>query len=443
MLLFVVGGGVVKRQFGHRARLALSHDQVAVLDAQAHAARTMWNLLHDYWTMTPRCKRSLAAADAAIRQARRDIDWLAVLPAQAAQAVLKTYYRAWINCWEGRADEPNFKARFRTLMSVDIPQGRDLHVKRVHRRWGMVNIPKLGRIRFRWTKGLPVGRHAGTDNRITGARLVKDALGWHIAFRIQTLHTAPAPHTGPQVGIDAGVNIPLALSDGNHADHGRPARLPDGTADRDTWLNTEEKAKLLRLERRAAHRKSRRKPGEKTSNRLKRTYDQIASLRATAKRRATDWQHKTTTTLAGTYGVIVVEELNIANMVKSARGTVQEPGKNVAAKSGLNRSISQQAWGRTVTMLAYKTAQHGSRLYKVPAPGTSLACHACGHTTPGSREDQATFVCKNTDCGWEGNADLNAARNILHLYRTGHALVPAAGRAVVRRAGRVKPTTAR
>lgn len=70
--------------------------------------------------------------------------------------------------------------------------------------------------------------------RISGARLVKDALGWHIAFRVQTLEPKPKPHNGPEVGIDVGVNVPLALSDGNHQDHGRPPRLPDGTADRGT-----------------------------------------------------------------------------------------------------------------------------------------------------------------------------------------------------------------
>ncbi|WP_217919297.1 hypothetical protein [Actinomadura sp. BRA 177] len=121
------GSASVKRRFGHRARLALSRDQAAALDAQAHAARALWNLLHDWWTMTPRCRRSLKAADSAIRQARTDIDWLAILPAQAAQAVLRTYVRAWTNCWEGRAGEPNFN-RYRTVMSVDIPQGCDLHV---------------------------------------------------------------------------------------------------------------------------------------------------------------------------------------------------------------------------------------------------------------------------------------------------------------------------
>jgi putative transposase len=139
----------------------------------------------------------------------------------------------------------------------------------------------------------------------------------------------------------------------------------------------------------------------------------------------------------------VVEALTITNMVKSARGTAQEPGKNVAQKSGLNRSISGEAWGRTVTMLTYKTTRFGGTLHNVPAPGTSRCCSACGFTTPGSRESQAVFMCKNPDCGWSGNADHNAARNVLHLYRVGLALIPAAGRAVVRRAKRVKPAAAR
>ncbi|WP_251064416.1 transposase [Streptomyces sp. ISL-44] len=399
-------------------------------DDQSHAARTMWNLLHAWWQMMPKDKRTLANADAAIRQARKDINFLAVLPAQAAQAVLKTYFQAWKNCWDGRADAPNFKGRFRSVMSVDIPQGRDLNITRVHRRWGMVTIPKVGCVRFRWTKDLPVGKRANTNNRITGARLVKDALGWHIAFRVQTLERQPEPHTGPDVGIDVGVNVPLALSDGTTYEHHE-------------WLTAKEKARLLRLEQRAAHRKTARKRGEPTSGRLRATYDQIAGLRAKAKRRALDWQHQTTTDIVKKYGTVVVEALHITNMVKSAKGTIEAPGKNVAQKSGLNRSISGEAWGRTVTMLTYKTARQGGTLVKVPAPNTSRSCSACGFITPGSREDQATFVCKNPDCGWEGNADHNAARNILHLYRMGLALIPAAGRAVARHARRVKPATAR
>ena len=420
---------VEQRQFGHRARLVLTPAQCVKLDAQAHAARAMWNQLHDLWLMTPKCQRSLARLDQTLRQARRDVDWYAALPAQAAQAVLKTYLQAWRNCWEGRAQPPDFKSRHRAAMSVDIPQGRDLNITRVHRRWGMANIPKLGRVRFRWTRDLPVGRNADAANKITGARLVKDDLGWHIAFRVQTLEPVPAPHPGPAVGIDVGVTLALALSDGDHYRHG-------------PWLTDTEQATLLRWEQRAAHRKSHRKPGERSSRRLHRTYDRIRGLRARAKRRHQDWQHQTTTVIAARYGTVVVEQLQITNMVTSARGTIEQPGSNVAQKSGLNRAISQQAWGRTVAMLTYKTARRGGTLHKVPAPGTSRRCSTCGTTTSGSRESQALFVCKNPDCGWSGNADHNAARNILHLYRTGHALVPAAGRAVARRARRVKPTGA-
>ncbi len=300
----------------------------------------------------------------------------------------------------------------------------------------MVNIPKLGRVRFRWTKGLPVGRRATTGNRITGARLVKDALGWPIAFRVQRIEPAPEPHTGPEVGIDVGVSIPLALSDGNHADHGRPARLPDGRADRDKWLGTGGKATLLRLEHRAAHRKSRRRPGEDLEPAeadLRADREPSRESQAQGDRLAAPDHHGSRPHLRRDRGGGV--EHREHGQIRP--GTAAEPGSNVATKAGLNRSISQEAWGRTITMLAYKTAQRRGHLHTVPAPGTSLACHMCGHITPGSREDQATFVCKNTGCGWEGNADLN----ILHLYRTGHALVPAAGRAVVRRPRGVKPTT--
>ncbi|WP_444962965.1 RNA-guided endonuclease InsQ/TnpB family protein [Nocardiopsis sp. M1B1] len=175
-----------------------------------------------------------------------------------------------------------------------------------------------------------------------------------------------------------------------------------------------------------------------------RTYGRIRRLRARATRRHQDWQHKVTTALAERYGTVVVEALTITNMTKSAKGTIEQPGKRVRQKSGLNRAIAQEAWGRTVTMLAYKLAHRGGTLVRVPAPGTSQRCSACGFTTPGSRQNQATFVCKKDGCGFTANADYNAARNILHLYRIGHVVaLPAAGRAVVRRARRVKPTTAR
>ncbi|TMR10496.1 hypothetical protein ETD86_39270 [Nonomuraea turkmeniaca] len=173
--------------------------QIAVLDGQAHHARTVWNLLHEFFTFRQGRFASLAQCDEAIRLARKEIDWLKDLPAQAAQAVLKTYRQAWKNFFNPGhpAGRPTFKSRFSSRMAVDVPQGRDLNITRINRRWGAVAIPKLGRVRFRWTQDLPGVTKGGGEGKITGARLVKETTGWHIVFRTQTMHAPPAPHQGP------------------------------------------------------------------------------------------------------------------------------------------------------------------------------------------------------------------------------------------------------
>ncbi|WP_347600600.1 transposase [Acrocarpospora sp. B8E8] len=409
-----------KRIRAHIARLDLDMRQSAVLDGQAHTARALWNLLHEYFTFRQGRFASLNDCDQAIRAARHEIDWMAQLPAQAAQAVLKTYRQAWANFFnpEHPADRPTFKGRFRSRMAVDVPQARDLQIKRINRRWGAVNLPKVGRVRFRWTKDLPGLTKGGPAGRITGARLIKDAHGWAIVFRIQTLAPVPAPHTGAKVGMDRGIAVPLALSTGEHRSHG-------------PWLTDGERTRLRRLERKSARQRATatKGKGRPVSNRLARTYDQIAKLRATAKRRALDWQHQTTTDLATRFSVIVVEDLEITNMTASASGTVQAPGTRVAQKRGLNRAISGEAWGRTVDLLTYKSDARGGVVAKVRPHGASRECHRCHTTTPGSRESQSRFACRNPACGWVGNADTNAARNLLYRYDT------AAGWAVTGRGG--------
>ncbi|WP_189050317.1 RNA-guided endonuclease InsQ/TnpB family protein, partial [Micromonospora sonchi] len=154
-----------------------------------------------------------------------------------------------------------------------------------------------------------------------------------------------------------------------------------------------------------------RKHGEPTSNRLRRTYDQIAKVRAKVKRRRGDWQHKTTTSLAQRYGIVVVEDLRIRNMTRSAKGTVEQPGARVRQKAGLNRSMRNEAHSRTIELLAYKLTERGGQLLKVPAAGTSQTCSACGHRDPASRKG-VVFAC--TSCRWVGHADSNAALNIVN-----------------------------
>ncbi len=105
---------MVKRR-GHKTRLKLTRAQSMLLDEQASAAITVWNCLHAYWTHFPGRRPSLAQADQAIRQARADFPFLAALPAQAAQAVLKTYRQAWENFFnpDHPADRPTFKSKKR------------------------------------------------------------------------------------------------------------------------------------------------------------------------------------------------------------------------------------------------------------------------------------------------------------------------------------------
>ncbi|MET8971676.1 RNA-guided endonuclease InsQ/TnpB family protein [Streptomyces hydrogenans] len=391
----------MKRHRGHKARLRLTPAQAAVAEAQGHAARALWNLLHEWWTMLPQERRGLTAADAAIRQGRKDLPWLGVLPAQAAQTVLKAYFGAWRNCWAGHTRAPDFKGRFRSRMAVDIPQGRDLHIVRLNRRWGRMWAPKIGHVLFRWTKDLPVGRRADRDNRVSGARLVKEADGWFVVFRVQRDVPEATAHAGPTVGIDRGIAKSLALSDGTFREHG-------------PWLTDGETARLRRLEKSKERKRRARTSGESDSRRLIRVYDQIARLRATAKRRAVDWQHKTTTEISGTFSRIGVEDLAVSQMTRSARGTVEAPGTRVRQKAGLHRAIAGEAWARTVTMLEYKAAERGGVVVRVPARNTSRRCSACGRVVPGSRETQARFVCKSPGCGFEANADTNAGRNIDH-----------------------------
>jgi putative transposase len=301
----VNGQEMVKRQRGHRARLELTGAQVAALDEQGSAAITVWNCPHAYWTHFAGKRPTLAQADAAIRQARTDAAFLAVLP---AQAVLKTYVQAWENFFNPNhpAKRPTFKTKKgRPRLAVDVPQARNLRIVRLSAKWGAVTVPLVGRVRFRWTKALPgIGKNSPAG-RVTGARLVKETGGWHIVFRTEQHVPQPAPHRGPKVGLDRGITVPLALSTGDKLRH-KP------------WLTAGERERLLRLERTAARWRAARTRGEPVSNRLAHTDDQVAGLRAKAKRRAYDWQHQMTTALARQYSAIVVEDLHIANMMRSA-----------------------------------------------------------------------------------------------------------------------------
>jgi putative transposase len=253
------------------------------------------------------------------------------------------------------------------------------HVEKLNRRYGRVWVPKVGWVRFRWTRAVPTG--------VKSYRITRDRAGrWHVAFA-----HIPAPIAGPGdgsvVGVDRGVAVSAALSTGEllHA----PS------------LTRGEQIRLRRLQQRLARAK-------RGSNRRQRTKLAIARLKAREADRRRDWVEKTTTDLARRFDTIRVEDLDVRAMTRSARGTLEHPGVRVAQKRGLNRAIKHQAWGRLVARLDDKAA---GRIERVPSAYTSQRCSACGHIAPENRKSQAVFAC--VACGAEPcNADMNAARNI-------------------------------
>jgi putative transposase len=156
--------------------MAPSLAQADVLDRQTSAARALWNLIHAHHTFYEGSKRwpSWTESDTAIWQARKDIDWLAVLPAQAAQQVLKAYKQAWLNYWNGTHGRPTWKTR-RARRAVDVPQARDLNLTPLNGRWATVAVPKVGAVKVRL--------HRATPERVTGARVVREATGWMLVVR--------------------------------------------------------------------------------------------------------------------------------------------------------------------------------------------------------------------------------------------------------------------
>jgi putative transposase len=275
------------------------------------------------------------------------------------------------------------------------------HVEKLNRRYGRVWVPKVGWVRFRWTRGVPAG--------VKSFRITRDRAGrWHVAFA-HIPDPIPGPGDASVVGVDRGVAVSAALSTGEllHA----PSLTPG------------EQTRLRRLQQRLARAK-------RGSHRRARTKLGIARLKAREADRRCDWVEKTTTDLARRFGTIRVEDLNVRAMMRSARGTIEHPGVRVAQKRHLNRAISRQGWGRLVARLDDKAP---GRTERIPAAYTSQRCSACGHVAPENRKSQAVFACVACKAG-PCNADVNAARNIA----AGRA-VPAQGDLAARRSMNCEP----
>jgi putative transposase len=201
--------------------------------------------------------------------------------------------------------------------------------------------------------------------------------------------------------------------------HGKPTWRKEGR-DEGFRVVAVKPGYIRRLSRRTGVRRLQRKlaRARKGSRRRARLKVTIARLKARDHDRRKDWAEKTSTSLARRFDLIRVEDLHITSMTRSARGTIDRPGRGVRQKAGLNRGILASGWGLLVRRLEDKAS---GRVERINPAYTSQRCSACGHVAAESRESQALFRC--TACGYTVNADVNAARNIA----AGHA-VTARGR---------------
>jgi putative transposase len=233
-------------------------------------------------------------------------------------------------------------------------------------------------------------------------RVTLDRTGrWHVAFAAIP-DSIPAPGNGRLVGVDRGVVVSAALSTGELLS------CPPPTAN--------DQRRLRRLRRRLSR-------AQRGSNRRDRVKAAIARLTGRQADRRKDWVEKTSTDLARRFDLIRVEDLRIRQMTRSAKGTVDSPGRNVRQKAGLNRAILASGWGQLVVRLEHKASM---RVEKISPAFTSQRCSACGYVAADGRKSQALFVC--VACRYTCHADVNAARNI-----AGGTI--AAGRAVTARGG--------
>jgi putative transposase len=383
-----------------RYRLFPTLAQEAVLRDHCRNARYVWNLAveqHAHWRPGRRNAPGYPEQCRQLTHARAENPWLAAGSQTVQQQALRDFAQAMTAHFDpaNPAGRPSWRKAGRDEgFRIVGRRGRQWDMRRVSRHVGQVWVPKVGWVRFRWSRPVPPG---AKPYRVTMDRAGR----WHVAFAVIPA-PVPAPGNGQVVGIDRGVAVSAALSTGQmlHA----PA------------LTERERIRLRRMQRTLAR-------AEGGSNRRDRLKHAIARLRSHETDRRKDWAEKTSTGIARRFDVIRVEDLQIGSMTRSARGTQENPGRNVRQKSGLNRAILGSGWGLLVRRLEDKAP---GRVEKVSPAFTSLRCSACGQVDRGSRESQAVFRC--TACGFACNADVNAAINIA----AGHAVTARGGDGVTR-----------
>ncbi|WP_038251945.1 RNA-guided endonuclease InsQ/TnpB family protein [Xenorhabdus nematophila] len=333
-------------------------------------------------------------------KANADTQWLQEAPSQPLQQSLKDLERAYKHFFQKHTSFPRFKKRGQGD-AFRYPQGMKLDQEN-----NRIFLPKLGWIRYRNSRGVE-----GVVKNVT----VSLSCGqWYVS--IQTEHEMPEVQhdSTTMVGLDAGIT--------------KLATLSDGTVFEPINSFKTSQRKLAILQRQLSRKVKFSAHWQKQKRSIQRLHPHIANIRQ-------DYLHKVTTEISKNHAMIVIEDLKVSNMSKSAKGTAERHGRNVRAKAGLNQAILDQGWYEMRRQLEYKQLWRGGQVLAVPPAYTSQRCACCGHTAKENRQSQSQFDC--IECGYTTNADINGARNIL---AAGHAVLACGGRVQSDRPSKQEPT---
>jgi len=226
------------------------------------------------------------------------------------------------------------------------------------------------------------------------------AIRWEATISSRGVEVPVLVPTGRACGVDVGVAVLAAVADesGNVELEANPRHL-----DR-------RRAELAGAQRALA---ACRKTGRRDGGRRHRAKARVIRAHRLVRQARRDHAHQLSARIVRDFDVIALEHLALTSMTRSAKGSLEAPGCNVAQKAGLNRSILDAGWGQLVRFITYKAESAGRCIERVRAPYTSQTCAACGRTDPGSRLDRDHFRC--TGCGYEAHADANAAAVVLSV----------------------------
>ena len=308
--------------------------------------------------------------------------WLSEAPVHPLQQTLKDLERAYSHFFAKRADFPRFKKKGQSD-SFRYPDPKQIKLDQANNR---LFLPKLGWLRYRNSRDV-LGRVKNITVSLSCGK-------WYVAIQTEREVEQPIPQ-GDAVGIDVGV--------------ARFATLSDGTFYAPLNSFKRHEAALRKAQQGMSRKIKFSSNWRKAKARVQKTHSRIGNARR-------DYLHKTSTAISQNHAMVCIEDLQVRNMSKSAAGTTEAPGRNVRAKSGLNKSILDQGWFEFRRQLDYKLQWSGGYLIAVAPQYTSRTCPCCGHVSADNRQTQAKFGC--VACGFEENADVVGAINIL---RAGHA----------------------